>query len=328
MSADADTRREAAYERLKSRGRTVLDSSAAAKLQRFTGDLVLGLFARRGAFWNAVRDMRTRWGIEATRQVPPAINPGSFHYPEFIDPENDEHAVGIAAKWRGDLHFLQEKVVPEWHLKGIGSMQWRSFLSACVLYDPPVPGLPEFAALNDPTPHKGIAFFPNPQQLLGLKWSKIPSMVAPPIKSLQDPEEVKRTEKWFYERLIQEIGERYLKPLGLDIQDMRRNVLKNTPGLWEEYHKRQQQNPPRECIIPDEFTTKEDVGHGFDIIAAMWQDRPSGHRFKRDPLIAVECAILHDRHEWTYEQLANRYGWQDSSRASKYIKDGRDILQE
>jgi hypothetical protein len=42
----------------------------------------------------------------------------------------------------------------------------------------------------------------------------------------------------------------------------------------------------------------------------------------------VQCALLHDGLGWSYERLAELHGWTDATRASKYVRDGRVILQD
>lgn len=321
-------------ERLRYSGRRVLDSGATDKFRRRNGELVLELFfakrgsSRRSVLWDAVCTMRKRWSIEATTRVPTLDPPDDLLYPEAADRGSSELG-RCALQWQKDLRSMQEHLIRSGYPKRLlQSARSRAFLSACVLFDPPETDLGAFARLNDPLPQ---LFFGRPIEAVkefedSGAAKKVPVMEAAPIELLEDPEEVRRTERWFYESIIQEIGERHLKPLGLDIWAMYRDVRRNAPEIWAEYNKRDERNFPREYISVDELATKEDVGRAFDIIAALKPDRPDQHRGKRDRLIVVECTILHDRHGWSYEQLAERYGWQDPTRASKYIKDGRAAL--
>jgi hypothetical protein len=56
----------------------------------------------------------------------------------------------------------------------------------------------------------------------------------------------------------------------------------------------------------------------------------------RDPLVAVQCAILYDRHNqqlkdkrqrrWTYAKLGEEFGLSSARVASDYVALGREIL--
>ena len=77
----------------------------------------------------------------------------------------------------------------------------------------------------------------------------------------------------------------------------------------------------------DEFVIEEDVKHAFRMISRAQETRPKTGRQPRDRLECVEASVLHDRDGWTYEELAERYKWNDPTLASKYVKDGRATLK-
>ena len=84
----------------------------------------------------------------------------------------------------------------------------------------------------------------------------------------------------------------------------------------------------RRYIEVDEHTKEADVREAFKMLTEAHKTRPRTGRPPRDRLTCVEAAILHDHHNFTYQQLAERYGWDDETVASKYLKEGRDILRE
>jgi hypothetical protein len=84
--------------------------------------------------------------------------------------------------------------------------------------------------------------------------------------------------------------------------------------------------PYHDVILVDEHTTQDDVRSALSMIAAA-RVRPQQGRRQRDPLTAIECAVLHDSHGWTYQRLAERFGWDDVYLTSNYVRDGRDLLQ-
>jgi hypothetical protein len=151
-------------------------------------------------------------------------------------------------------------------------------------------------------------------------------MAAPPVRTLTDPFKEMQTESWFWQRVISEVGSRHLKPLGLDIWDMVEDITRNDQELMDEYRARSHQNSPRQYIDVDESTTEADARRAFRQIRATQQTGPPTGRRSRDRLTCVQCALLHDEQGWTYERLAELHGWTDHTRASKYIKDGRGIL--
>jgi hypothetical protein len=79
------TKEKDANERAQSTGLKVLDSDAGVRIRKLKRHLVLQLFMRRGPFWEAVHDVRTRWRITATAQLPtstpgPSIPEGGPDY--------------------------------------------------------------------------------------------------------------------------------------------------------------------------------------------------------------------------------------------------------
>jgi hypothetical protein len=130
-----------------------------------------------------------------------------------------------------------------------------------------------------------------------------------------------------WQSIISRVADRHLKPLGLDLWGLVKEVIHNDRELWEERELRDRQNPIRVCIDVDEFTTEEDVRRAFRLIRATQPTRVTSGRGSRDRLTCVQCALLHDDFGWTYQQLAELHGWTDSTRASKYVSDGRAILE-
>ena len=74
-------------------------------------------------------------------------------------------------------------------------------------------------------------------------------------------------------------------------------------------------------------TTEQDVRSAYRMLAAAHEKRPKSGRPGRNPLAAMECAGLHDRCGWTYERIAEHCGWHDYTAVSKYVAEGRKILE-
>jgi hypothetical protein len=268
----------------------------------FRRDLVVQLFLQKGAFWEAIREARSRNGIEAITSVPPT------DFNSYV--QQHPH----------DVYAILERVIPR-GLRDTFTIDWQGFIQACLLYDPPETKLTEFDRLWAE---------PLPQFLVPRGGSKrLQKVAAPPIKELRDPADVQRHLTAFYEGLIEALIEQYLVPLGLTREQVLEGAAAQRPELWEKLAQGERRNTRRPYIVVDEFTTLEDVRWAFSKITNAEGKRPLTGRPTRSSLVAVECAILHDRYRWTYAELAERHGWNsDPNLASKYIKRGRETLSE
>jgi hypothetical protein len=144
---------------------------------------------------------------------------------------------------------------------------------------------------------------------------------------LQDAFEEANAESSFWQSAISR-ADRRLKPLGIDLWAMVKEILFNDRELREERDRRRRENPARVYIDVDEYTTEKDVVNAFRLIRATQPTKVAQGRRTRDRLACVQCALLHDGLGWSYERLAELHGWTDATRASKYVRDGRVILQE
>jgi hypothetical protein len=319
---------EQLYERFRkhsrSEGREALPSDVERQLIAVKRGLVEQLYLQRGPFWEAIRDMRSRWGIAAVANVPTVV--GAPGPPECAPkaPEEDGDSQEWAAfvgRWNADLMSIRDRTVPKYSHEGV---DWWNFLNTCVLYDPPGTELREFAKRG------GIMFGSGvPERLRNA--ARLPIMARPPIELLADPKQVEALERWRWIRLVGELQERYLKPLGLDVWKMLDDIEKNPPpGFVEEYLKRLDQlDDNRQVYIEvGEQSTKEDIEKASRLArAAVHKNRPSPSRPKRDRLTCIECAILKDQHGWSDEKLAGRYGWSQLSTVGKYVRAGRAIIR-
>jgi hypothetical protein len=90
------------------------------------------MLTQQGPAWDAVSDMRSRWGVSARAELPPASsnspnNPYPEHWPE-------EYADQRPERWGLDLDTLRDQIVPEAYRWGPVDTSWRSFLAAWVLF--------------------------------------------------------------------------------------------------------------------------------------------------------------------------------------------------
>lgn len=323
---------------------TSLSSSAERDIRKIKAELVLSLFTKHGSFWESVKELRELWGITPSIQVPPSkgepIEPGvpacippSPWVPRDILGRYEEHSEEWAECLLGrsvDIHKLQKQTLPEkYHEKGAPG-DWDRFLSGCVLYEPPETKLTEFAAFSDPEPQ---AFYGtrDPDDFLA---GELPRMLAPPIKTLR---ELRQSEDWVWDCAMFVLGEQ-LKSLSLDPHILLAYLEREAPDLVERYRQQTEQDEARYYIEVDEHTTTQDVANALQMIGEIIGE-DSGGAPHQDLLIAVQCAILHLRHNerdpedqrrrrWSYEQLAAEYKLGSEDTAKYRVTTGRRILND
>jgi hypothetical protein len=236
-----------------------------------------------------------------------------------------------------DLNSIISEVVPKRYSGGpVHGRQelysWQGFISACVLHDPLATNLLEFAQYSIPPRYSVWA----PGTRMSAREKSV-HMAAPPIRVLPDPYEAEQIVGQFWQRVLWEVGRGYLEPKGLNIRSVVASIIEEYPEIWDERHEAAKANEGRSYILVDEQTTEDDVRKAFRTIAAT-QDRSPVSKPKRDPLLALQCAVLYDRlnrknpddgrqWEWTYEKLAEELGLESWRAAKAYVRRGRELLE-
>src|SRR5215203_737841 len=140
-------------------------------------------------------------------------------------------------RWKEEMSAIRLKVAPEPYVPTedwsdyLLDEFWCNFLSACVLYDPPDDQLIEFASyirLKPTDLYDG--WNPNKRNP-----EMFPEMVDPPVKSLWALTELR---DWYWKRILDYIGERYLEPQGVDIENLPEDIVSEVPGLPEEHREK------------------------------------------------------------------------------------------
>ena len=330
-------------------------SDVAPYIKRFKSNVVVDLFLQQGAVWEEIRAVRERWAISPTVQVPPETRHKwhNFHVPEHGWPDAHDAEgkqtsewVELSSRWSVELYTLARRLVPEpYRPKPIDETGWAVFLSACVLYDPPEAerGLLRFAELGGPWP-LGLS----PADESWRSFGHPPrAMLSAPVRTLRDGDISEAIEGWFWRQVIKEIGKKFLEPAGLDIHEMMLDVLKNSQALHDQRKElREQHTPARHYIAVYEETTSDDVQRAFGLISNTLPERSKKGPPRRDPLVALQCAVLYDRHNgkdpedrrrqlWSYERLAEEFGLGagETQKAKKqvaadYVALGRRLLEE
>ncbi len=315
--------------------------------------MVAQLFARDGAFWEAVRKLRSEWGIEAVRRLPPP-NLRLFHPEDLCRPPqewgeredwvetleeyrmqwkpfDDEEDLDNYQEWERDLEAIVRATIPH-RLTVLDVSDWPRFVAACALCDPPETALLEFADWGGPF-------------ALDLPFDETDddSTIASYLLSLSsgarkssDPHKQLVVDNRLLKHLVRELEERFLVPEGLTAEGVLQEIVTGKPEILTEalQDAAAVESPP---LIPVyEITTEDDVRRRYRIIAATRGTSRKGAPH-RDPLVAIQCALLHDRHnepvpgdrrrrKWTHKSLARKFGLKGSWAAKIHVAEGREVL--
>ena len=303
---------------------TLLRSSAADELYWLQEGLLVEHVLRRGDFWEAIEGLRERWNIVPTLAIPPEEPrvKGPFPKPEEMP---EEGLKKLLRRWTKDLSSVSQRFFSK--RPGVMSGGNR-FVTSCAFYDPPRDKLFDFFQV--------AAVSPGLQLPKGWKTRKDEPLIAGsglPVKKLASSGRVARAWRIYYQGIIRELGERHLKPLGLDVEELVEDVLRHNPALSKNLEARldQANDEASQYIEVNDYTTKEDVVHAHRFITQFRQPLTGGTH-GRSRLVAVQYAILHDEYGWKPKQIAERYeeGRTDKNfvrRLGEYVKDGRKILK-
>ena len=277
---------------------TTLPSSVEGNLRELKRDFVLQIYLQRGGFWKNVNRARIVQGIRPKIGLPP---------PQLSPPFSEDDARRLQS-WRSSIKIAWEAAVPRRYWR---ASDWNNFTAACVLYDPPDLNLEEFAEYGGLTP-EGIEP-PNEERQAGESLR----MVAPPIERIDSTGQRADALEEFYQDVIEELGQRYLAPQGVDTQQAIAEIYSET-DLLEKLATRMRDIETHPYIVVDADTKDDDVKRAARMIRSIKKTNRGG-RPSRDKLIAVRCATLFrdhntpdpkngDRKPWTYERLVAEHG--------------------
>ncbi len=309
----------------------VLPSAAEDEIRRLKYEMVISLFTRRGPFWELIRGARERWSIEPAVRVPPPMGPLDLEFllrtPDPCFPGNgpdpyeqpDAHSEFLM-RWNAELGAIYHGTVPEGSPARGTLRDWGRFLAACVLHDPPDDALLEFVAVEGPEPEEYLGnripeeFGPD----------ELPRMLTPPIRTLQ---ELRESPDRARDCLLYWLAE-FLDKSGIDPAELLSVIERRDPEVRARYREKKERDSRRHFIEVTATTSWEDLRHAFSVYRASQEELPPAGSPSRDRLLAFQCAILHDRHRWTYRSLAERYGLGSVDTAKNYVKVGREILRQ
>jgi hypothetical protein len=188
------------------------------KARTFKDGLTAQLYLRRGVFWDAIRELRERREITVKRSLPPAgDNISALIIPGPVS--EDEDLFAVYRSWISDLHQIEQRCVPA---RFRGSAEWREFIAACVLFDPPrAEDLDMFTRHGDPV-------LLNRDSPSARRERAPMKAMAPVVFAIADEKEFEKAHLWLLERLLEEIGERYLGPAGINLDEALNDIFDST----------------------------------------------------------------------------------------------------
>jgi len=314
---------------------------------------VLDLFLKQGEFWHAIEKLRDRWDINPSNQLPSSELGSPPHPPNWTAPYQSSKWIELSTKWGHDLDELVSRVVPE-RFRNLDYyfLVWREFFAVCVLFDPPettkkVPAaLLQFAKYGGPRPYRRDSA---EEAALGA-----PRAFYPAVKDMKDWDKAESARDTYWMLVIDKLAER-LRPQAIDVSAIVREIIREDPALRQFEKEAAESNPFRYYVEVDDYTNDEDLRQALRMLRAQKGIQLRELR-RREPLVAVQAAILYDRHNsrlprdkrrwiWTYPQLARELGLpvrrkkvakypgryaeiEVSESAEEHVKMGRRILKE
>jgi hypothetical protein len=307
----------------------LFDSRAGRELERLLKDFILEIYLQDGPFWDAIHDLRTRWRISPQVGIPPQEWQRYFHPPGTSKETPLKERIEVSELWERDLCAIRDRFIPDrFRERREHQRRWRDFISRCALFQPSGDDLFGFYLSCGAGPWVDL-----PEGWELTRDQELVAMTEAPIDPLRDADRVEAAWKEYYEALITKLGE-HLKPLGIDVGETISDVLESNPALEERVWERLQEieKERRSYIILDEYTALSDIGDAGRILSRSQEKRPKTGAPTRDPLIAVQYAVLHDERSWKTPQIAERYeGRTDPrfiERVEDHIADGRTFLKK
>ena len=211
-----------------------------------------------------------------------------------------------------------------------GAAEWHDFISVCVLCDPPTDPdqLDEFARHGDPR----FLDYGRP----GAKGDRVPLRTGAPIRrAIADEKDLEDVHRWLLERVVNEIGKRYLAPVGVDVAEAVKEVIDST-GLNNQYHQKKHELRREWHIVAADGVTADDIRKTASMLSTVREARSPGGRAPRNHLTALQCAILYDTPDPSAAAfpkgerrriLAARYSISENE-VDKYVELGRDLISE
>ena len=157
--------------------------------------------------------------------------------------------------------------------------------------------------------------------------------MAPARWSIADEEALEKVYFWLFDRWLEELDERYLRPAGIDLNEALNEIYDDTE-LNNQYHAKKNNLRREWDIVAAEGVNANDIKRTAEMIPAVREARSPGGRAPRNSIVAIQCAAFYDGHNSTGEdapkgtkrrQLAERHGLPEDE-VKHYVKLGRALM--
>jgi len=320
-------------------------------------DLVAEVIGKPGGFGEAIREVRSHWGINAPSVqrlpapdedllLPPVLSSPSdpsdllaawSHHPHLpAGPPEDVHSVvgNLGRKWRRDLsqatllggvskRYLEEPSPHVGHpLTSTRILPWLRFAAACVLCDVPVLDVLQLAEVGDV-----------PSLRRNLKGESVLGVISPREQRERDiPAAVHEAYDEFLQKKLWEHRSELPDDLGSAKREVRQRYGDELRKVGEQAREGEERwlelNPPRKYLI--EFDPREDAPLDIDrtvgAVLAECGVNPAAHGdLAQGDLLKIMIARLLDEPGWTKDRVAAEFDLSVST-VESYAKTGKRIL--
>jgi hypothetical protein len=293
------------------------------KARRFKDGLTAQLYLQRGVFWDAVRELRERRAITAERRLPPfPSDSGALLIP---DTSSDDDFVAHMEEWLADLRHIEQRCVPA---RFQGSAEWDEFICACVYFDPPLEELDTF------TRHGDLRYLElnNERDDYGVRRVRAPMRAMAPLRrAITDDGELEKVCFWLFDRVLEELGERYLGPAGIDVEEAVQEIY-DTTELNKQYNAKKSDLRREWHIVASDSVNANDIKRTAAMVPAVREAHSSGGRPSRNPVVAIKCTAFYDdsagkgaSKSTKHRLLAEQYALPENE-VKHYIKFGRNLI--
>jgi hypothetical protein len=155
--------------------------------------------------------------------------------------------------------------------------------------------------------------------------------MAPLRWAIADEKALEEVYFWLFERVLEELRERYLSPAGVDLEEALDEIVDSTK-LNNQYHAKKNGLRREWHIVASDGVNANDIKKAADRIPAVREARSSGGRASRNPVVAIKCAAVYDDSaeegvpkSTKRRLLAERYGLPENE-VKHYVKFGRDLI--
>ncbi len=309
------------------------------RIQRIKNGLVLQVALGHGSFWDEVRETRTRWGIDAPTRLPPEDR--NLLYPEQIlrvlrgEAKLTEQHIYDRHNWERDIKRLWLWLAVPGLERYRLNLDWWPLMAALTLFQPPLNHLLEFAEYGgivrkDPFAEYGGTLRNSPEfQRKEAATQHDPVLVSPLISRFPDPYSFAQAHQDYYETLMEEINKRFLKPQGLDIHEMRDEVLRDGT-LDQSLQERLRQIPEDLYIEVPKNVTVDELREAAGLAASIRgkPEKAEEVEASKTSLVKVELAYrFYDLGQSFPDLPEQRYpGIESAETYKKYANDGRKLL--